>query len=352
VHKVFQWASGTVGRHAANAVLARADLELVGLHVVSPHKFGKDVGEILGCAPTGIRATHTVDAILASEADVVVHTPLASLVYGDRPLQDLDDICTLLAAGKNVITVVGYLNPKTHGPEVLDRLASACHRGNSTYHSTGLNPGWMGDVLPLAMAGLAGEIERIVVREITNFQFYPSADIMFGVMGFGATPEQFEARGARRSQWLNGLFAESIELVADGLGITLDRVADDREIALAGEDLETAAGTVAQGSVAGQRWCWTGIVDGKPRIVHETVWRMHKSVAPNWPVGKHSLTIEGRPRIHVALDADWISDGLLATALHAVNAIPAVCAAEPGIKTRLDLPLIVPRPMQCGTATG
>ncbi len=340
--KVFQWASGTVGRHAANAVLSRADLELVGLHVRSAEKVGRDVGEILGRDPVGIRATDELDAILQSAADVVVHAPLASLVYGDNPLQDLDDICALLEAGKHVVTVVGYLNPKAHGPEVHDRLAAACRRGASTFHSTGLNPGWMGDVLPLTMAGLAGEIERVVVREITNFQFYPSPEIMFDVMGFGAPVDEFEARGARRGQWLNGLFAESIELIADGLGLVLDRVSDSCELAIAVEDIQTAAGTVARGTVAGQRWCWTGIVDGTSRIVHETVWRMHKSVAPEWPVGKHTVTIEGKPRIHLALDADWVSDGLLATALHAVNAIPAVCAAAPGIKTRLDLPYLAP----------
>ena len=62
------------------------------------------------------------DIEAASDADVVVHAPLPSLVFGDVPEQDLDDICKLLAAGKNVITVVGYLHPKVHGPRVVDRL--------------------------------------------------------------------------------------------------------------------------------------------------------------------------------------------------------------------------------------
>jgi hypothetical protein len=344
MHKIYQWASGTVGRHAARAVLARPDLKLVGLHVLSPDKVGRDVGEILGGARMGLVATRGIQAIIDSDADVVIHAPLASLVYGDNDAQDLDDICTLLAAGKNVITVVGYLHPKAHGPAVLGRLEAACLAGRSTFHSTGLNPGWMGDLLPLTMAGLAGEIERVLIREITNFQFYPSPEIMFDVMGFGTPVEQFERQGVRRRKWLNGLFAESIELIADGLRLELDRVDDEMELATATTDLDTAAGKVPRGTVAGQRWCWTGIVDGKARIVHETVWRMHKAIAPEWPVGKHSVTIEGRPRIALSLDADWISDGLLATALHAVNAVPAVCAAGPGVKTRLDLPLIAPRP--------
>jgi hypothetical protein len=342
-HRVFQWASGTVGRNAALAVMRREDCELVGLHTSSPAKIGRDIGELLGVAALGIRATGDVDAVLRSTADVVIHAPLASLVYGDAELKDVDDICALLESGKNVITVVGYLHPKVHGAQLVERIEAACRRGGSTFHSTGLNPGWMGDVLPLTMSALSRDIERIVVREITNFEFYPSPEIMFGSMGFGTSPERFERDGERRRRWLNGLFAESIQLIADGIGLALDAIVDTREIATAAEPLSTAAGVVEAGTVAGQRWKWSGRAGGETRIEHETVWRMHRSVAPDWPTGKHTVTIEGTPRIAIALDGNWISDGLLATAMHAVNAIPHVCAAAPGIRTRLDLPGIYGR---------
>ncbi len=342
-YKVFQWASGTVGRHAAFQVHRRPDLELVGMHAVSADKIGRDAGELLGLPPLGIPATGTIEAILDSPADVVIHAPLASLVYGEHEQQDVDDICRLLSGGKDVITVVGYLYPKAHGLALVARLADACAAGGSTFHSTGLNPGWMGDLLPLTMTALSRDIERIVIREISNFQYYPSPEIMFDSMGFGSSVERFHADGARRRKWLNGLFAESIQLVADGIGLALDEVVDEMEIATATEDLETAAGRVAKGTVGGQRWQWTGRAAGKSRVVHETIWRMHASVAPEWPTGKHAITIEGTPRMSIELDADWVSDGLLATAMHAVNAIPYVCAADPGIKTHLDLPRIFGR---------
>ena len=342
-HKVFQWASGSVGRHAALAVLGRDDCELVGLYTTSTAKIGRDIGELLGVPPIGIHATGDVEAVLQSGADVVIHAPLASLVYGERETQDLDDICRLLECGKNVITLVGYLHPKAHGAQLVERIEHACRRGGSTFHSTGLNPGWMGDLLPLTMSALSRDIERIVVREITNFEFYPSPEIMFASMGFGASVERFERDGDRRRRWLNGLFAESIQLIADGIGLTLDAIVDEREIATAPESLKTAAGIVEAGTVAGQHWTWTGRAGGIDRIVHETVWRMHRSVAPQWPTGKHTGTIEGTPRLSIALDGNWVSDGLLATAMHAVNAIPHVCAAPPGIRTRLDLASIYGR---------
>ncbi len=339
-YRVFQWASGTVGRHAATEVLRRAGMTLVGLHTSSAEKVGRDIGELLGQQRLGVNATSSIGAVVDSDADIVIHAPLASLVYGEHEQQDLDDICALLAAGKNVITVVGYLYPKVHGAAVVQRLESACREGRSTFHSTGLNPGWMGDLLPLAMTALSRDVERIVIREISNFQYYPSPQIMFGSMGFGSPPDRFERDGARRRRWLNGLFAENIQLIADGIAMPLDEVVEDMQIATAPEDLETAAGIVTAGTVAGQHWRWAGRVTGTDRIVHETVWRMHESVAPEWPSGKHSVTIDGTPRMSIELEADWVSDGLLATAMHAVNAISHVCEAEPGIKTLLDLPSI------------
>ena len=342
-YKVFQWASGTVGRHAARAVLERSNLELVGLHGVSPAKLGKDAGEVLGTSPLGVQVTGDVQAIVDSAADVVIHAPLASLVYGDNPDEDVDNICALLAAGKNVITVVGYMYPKVYGDELVGRLETACEQGNSSFHSTGLNPGWMGDLIPLTMSALARSIDRIHVLEISNFQGYPSPEIMFDAMGFGSTPEAFERSGARRAHWLNGLFRESIQMVADGIALELDDIQVQTRIELAGTDLETAAGVVKQGTVAGQHWEWAGVRGGDKRVIHETVWRMHESVAPDWPVGKHSVTLEGSPRMHLEFEPDYVADGLLATAMHAVNAIPDVCEAEPGIKTFLDLPWIVGR---------
>lgn len=348
VYRVFQWASGTVGRHVAKAVLERPDLDLVGLHVTSAGKVGEDIGDLVGGRKTGIAATGDIELILRSDADIVVHAPLPSMVYGDDPGRDLDDICRLLAGGKNVITVVGYLYPKAHGPEVVQRLTDACTRGGTSFHSTGLNPGWMGDLVPLLMSGLCRSIDHIHVLEISNFEHYPSPEIMFGSMGFGSTPDEFAARNARRSTWLNSLFSESVWMVADGLGAEPDRVESTLETALASSDLTTAAGIVKAGTVAGQHWCWTGIVGGVPRIVHETVWRMHDSVEPSWPRGRHRIALRGEPSMHIEFDASYISDGLLGTAMHAVNAIAPVCDAEPGIRTLLELPWITPRGLWSG----
>ena len=104
--RIIQWSSGNVGKGVIRSIARRASLELVGLYVTNPAKAGLDAGEIAGIDPSGVTATADIDAILATEADVVIHASLPSLVYGDDPGADIDNICCLLASGKNVITTL------------------------------------------------------------------------------------------------------------------------------------------------------------------------------------------------------------------------------------------------------
>lgn len=342
--RVVQWATGNVGRHCLRAVVERPELELAGVYVTSPTKVGTEAAELAGLdAPTGVTATNDLDEIIALGADVVLHTPLPSLVHGDDPDRDLREICALLAAGTDVITTVGYMYPAVYGDALMDRLTEACEAGGSAFHGTGANPGWFGDLLPLLMSGLALRIDRIRVREISNFQHYPSPEIMFDMMNFGRTPEEFEARSARHRTWLDGLFTEAVQMVSDGLGAPADRVESDTETWLTDRDLETAAGTVAAGTVAGQRWTWTAWLGDQPLVEQETVWRMHADAAPDWPDGDWSVAIDGSPRMRLSLPHGWHRDLLAGTAAHAVNVIEPLAESPAGVITFLDLPLVAGR---------
>ncbi|MDH3754067.1 MAG: dihydrodipicolinate reductase [Acidimicrobiia bacterium] len=343
VTRVVQWSSGNVGTYALRAIAERSDLDLVGLFVTDPAKVGLDAGHIAHTDPMGVAATTDVHEIVALDADVVVHTPLPSLVHGDDPDEDVENFCRLLASGKHVITTVGYMYPKVHGAEIVGRLSAACTEGRSSFHGTGANPGWFGDLFPLLLSSLSLSIDRITVQEISNFQHYPSPEIMFDMMGFGRTVDDFAAQAARHRHWLDGLFTEAVQLVADGLGAEIDGVDSDTTQWLADRDYDTAAGTVRRGTVAGQRWRWAGTVAGQALIEQETVWRMHEDAAPDWPHGDWSITIAGNPAMTVSLPHGWNTNLLASTAAHALNAITYLSAAGPGIKTFLDLPFVAGR---------
>jgi hypothetical protein len=201
--RVVQWGSGNVGRSAIATVAGRPDMELVGLLVTNPDKVGRDAGALAGIDDLGVAATADVDDIVALDADVVLHMPLPSLVYGDTPGADLDDFCRLLSSGTHVITTVGYMYPKVYGDAVMGRLSAACAAGGAAFHGTGANPGWFGDLLPLLMSGLSLRIDQIAVQEISNFQHYPSPEIMFEMMNFGRTAiaPGSTASSPRRFRW-------------------------------------------------------------------------------------------------------------------------------------------------------
>ncbi|MBT4493711.1 MAG: hypothetical protein HOC70_10735, partial [Gammaproteobacteria bacterium] len=148
-----------------------------------------------------------------------------------------------------------------------------------------------------------------------------------------------------RKKWLDGLFSESVQMVADGLDMGVTEVASSLETVLAEEDLNVAAGTVRKGTVAGQHWRWSGLADGEEVVVHETVWRIHRDVAPDWPSGNNWIRLKGRPNIDFEIKSNFgfLDESGVSTAMHAMNAIPVVVDAEPGIRTFLDLPWIFPQ---------
>jgi hypothetical protein len=339
--RVIQWATGNVGRSALRQILAHPEMELVGCLVHSDEKVGKDAGELCKQPPAGVLATASIDQILELEADCVSHMPLPSAQYGDDPDADLRNICRILESGKNVVTTVGYLYPRAYGNDVFERLEKACMAGGTSLHGTGANPGWMSDVLPLTASAMSARIDRIYVRESTDFSWYPSPQVLFDLMGMGCTEGEYAARAKRYVGWLSGLFRESLMLVAEGLGLVLDEINFESEIRLGDEDYEIAAGRVGKGTVAAQHFEWSGMIGKEAVIVLEAFYMARREAAPDWPAPGFVCRVEGKPTMKFELDESWISNALIATAVHAVHAIPAVCAAAPGVRTFLDLPLIV-----------
>ncbi|MGH3955945.1 MAG: NAD(P)H-dependent amine dehydrogenase family protein [Mycobacterium sp.] len=339
--RVIQWATGSVGRHAVDAVHRHPDLELV----YSAAKAGRDVGDVCGIGDVGVIATDDRDQITALDADCVLYMPQGEM----NRTGALDDICMLLASGKNVIStaVTGLIYPASMGQGVVDRLESACAAGQSSFHATGIEPGWAAEVLPLTMSGLFQRVDSLTVQELLDYTTYDSAVMLFDIMGFGKEPD--EPVPMADAALAGPTFRAPLMLLADGLGATIDDLVYDRQVALAANAFDVKAGRIEAGTVSAQRFGLTAIVGGRPALTVEHITRLGDDQAPDWPTGRGwKVTVEGRPSMvlesRIATHGEDETDqGCLGTAMHAVHAIAAVCAAAPGIRTFLDLPTIIGR---------
>lgn len=343
--RTVQWATGSVGAHAVRAVHRHPELELVGAFVYSAGKAGRDVGEICGLPPIGVIATDDRRAILELEADCVLYMPQGEA----DPMGALQDICALLASGKNVVStaVTAFIYPRSCGEQVVDALEQACAAGGTTFHATGIEPGWAAEVLPLTMSALFARIDSLVVRELMDYSTYDSAPMLFDIMGFGKRPEEPVPMADPAA--LGMTFRAPLMLLADGLGAGIEDFAHHREVVLADRVIDVAAGRVEPGTVSAQRFGYSAIVDGRAALTVEHITRLAPDQAPQWPTGRGwtvdiegepSMTLESRIATH---GEDETDQGCLGTAMHAVHAIAPVCAAAPGIRTFLDLPIIAGR---------
>ena len=310
----------------------------------SPDKVGVDAAALAGRDPIGVAATMDVDEVLALGADCVAYFPRNT---------SLDEVCAILASGANVVTTAFLFHPGSLPSDDLARLEAACAAGGTTVHGTGLNPGNLSGVLPLALSGMSRSIERITLQERADWTFYESMHITFDNMRFGRPADEVSEAASDFLRFNSGLFQEMIALLGEALDADLDEITTDVELVEAQVDHDIFGTILEAGTVAGQRWHWQGKRAGRTLIEIETLWTVGGEYPPHWPTPQDgwTLTIEGEPSIRTHLltlmsyerdlpIAEHVRAASIATAMQAVNAIPAVCAAPPGIATMADLPLV------------
>lgn len=329
--RVVQWTTGPVARAAVRGILANPDLELVGAYAWSPDKVGKDLGELCNLPPLGIAATNDVEAIVALKPDVVVYMPL---------LWDVDHMVRLLESGINVIATSNFITGSCYAPGEQQRLQEAAERGGATIYGSGINPGHA-SAMALTAAAASREVSYIGVHEAADCTEYQSAET-WRALGFGSPPDTPGMREAAMER--QKVFQEVVETLAQSLGVELDEVRFVWEAGVATRDLDLGYMTIDKGMVCGQKSLWQGIVAGKPFAEASAIWRLGDAIEPDWAVHNgHVIEIRGMPGVSMRINYEHLADPdefNAVTANPAVNAIPAVVAARPGIVTVVDLPLI------------
>jgi len=337
--RVVQWATGNIGTKSLRGVIEHPDLELVGVYVTSPEKVGRDAGDLCGSGPVGVAATGDVDEILALGADCVLYMPRAL---------GADEVCRLLAGGANVVTTRGELHrPASMDPALRAQVEAACAEGGTSIHSTGSSPGFITEALPLVLTSIQRRLDGLIIEEFADLSQRPSPGLLFDVMGFGRAPA---AMGQGRLDHGRHSLGPSLHLLADALGLPLDDLEAEGEVATTPVDVEIAAGTVPAGTVVGQRTTVTGLRGGRPLLRFRATWYCATELAEDWdlrPTGWR-VVVDGDAPLDVGLPFPISLEDMAATtpgytANRAVNAVPVVCAAAAGIRTTVDLPQVIAR---------
>jgi 2,4-diaminopentanoate dehydrogenase len=344
-YRVIPWGIGAVGSEMLTAILDhRRDMAVVGARVYSDDKDGTDVGTLVGRDPIGVAACTDVDQIVALDADCVLYTP--------RNV-NLDEVCALLASGKNVVTTGFLFHPRRMSPTDRDRLAAACQTGGTTVHGSGLNPGNLSGVLPLALSGMSRTIDKVTLQERADWSVYESTSITFDNMAFGQPVDQISPTASDFLAFNSAIFEEQVWFLADELNADIDEVVATVEAVPAKADHQIFDHLLRAGTTAGQRWRWSGRRGGETLVEIETLWTVGGEYPDHWPKPEHgwTLTIEGDPSmrthffclasfIRAASMEEHVRSASVATAMQVLNAVPAVCDAPPGFATMASLPLI------------
>jgi len=345
--RVAHIATGNVGRLALGELIENPAFALTGLCVSTPEKVGKDAGELAGVdIATGITATDDLEAVLATEPECAVYCAM-----GDTRMPDaMRAVGRILAAGINVVgSAPGILQfPWQVIPDrYIEPLELAARQGNSSIYINGVDPGFITDLVPLAFASTCRSIEQVRCTEIADYATYDGATVMFDVMGFGKPPG--EVPMLFQPGVLSVAWGCAIRQLAAGLNVAVDAITESYDLEPAPEAFEVAAGRIPRGGVAAVRFQITGMVDGHPAIAVEHVTRLRGDLRPDWPQpaqpgGSYRVEITGEPSYTVDIcpssrHGDHNHAAIAGAAARIVNAIPAVIAAPPGIRTTLDLPV-------------
>ena len=323
--KVMHFGLGPIGSAVAKQICGRRGFKVVGAVDIDPAKIGRDIGDVVGLnRRLGLKVSGDPSrALKAAKPDVVVHCTDSSIKKVIPQIEAILKSKTPVISTAEELTYPGY----THIRQARQIHAWA-KKAKVGVVATGVNPGFAMDALPIMLTAVCERVDRITVNRIQDARM---RRLPFQQkIGAGLTTEQFQKKVEDGGVRHVGL-TESIAMIADALGWTLDRISDDIQPKLASVTISSEFLAVDPGYVCGIIQEGVGYKKGEPVI------RLHLEAYLGAVETYDNLDIDGSPRLSVKVPGGIHGD--LATASLVVNTIPRVLDAAPGLHTMRDLPL-------------
>jgi 4-hydroxy-tetrahydrodipicolinate reductase len=321
---------GSIGTHVARLLLDhRRGFDIVAAATKEPEAIGRLLGDVVGAnVAAGPIVADSLDAVLAEGPGVVVYST------GSFMRETAEDVLAVASAGAHLASPCEELAfPYRRFAEDAARIDAKAREKGVTIVGTGVNPGFIFDALLLTATGVCWDIEAVRGRRVVDVVGF--GENIHLRLGIGYTPDDFERGHADGSIAGHVGFPESIEMVCERLGLSLDGPVEETfEPFVAETPAPTKYGQVDRGRTEGFVQRAVGTVGGEARIQLELVLHLRPSSAGFEP--SDSIEIDGIHPVRLTLEPGM--DAILATSAQLVNCIPVVLNSSPGLLSVKDLP--------------
>jgi len=332
--KIVIWGFGAMGRGMADMLLTKKGVEITGVCDLHPDLINKSIFNAL-------------ESEKGNHNDVFVNDNIEDLLDSDEC--DLVLLCTdsytskafpkmkmILEKGINVISTAEEMAyPKAQEPELAVELNKIAKDNGVTVLGTGINPGFIMDLLVVALSGVMTDVKHIEANRVNSLS--PFGPAVMEEQGVGITVEKFNKGIENKTLAGHVGFSESVLMIADAIGVKLDGFKQQMEPIVTSIDRKSKYGEALKGNVAGVNMTGQGLVNGEVFIDMKHPQQIEPELEGT-NTGDY-INLIGTPNIHMAITPEI--DGGIGTVAMCVNMIPHVLNARPGLKTMIDLP--VPR---------
>jgi len=322
--KVIQFGLGPIGIESLKLAAEQSWLEITGGVDIDPAKVGLTLADLTGLASLGgAHVFPSLEALFAAvgRPDVVLHTA------GSGAAASFAQMRFALAAGISVAsTCEELIFPALKTPELAAEYDELCRRSGARIAGTGVNPGFVMDILPICLTGVSREVKSIYVERVVNAS--TRRQPLQAKIGSGQNPDDFRAKYAAGKAGHAG-FQQSIALLAHTMGWKLDEIRETCEPVVATSRVVTKFFDVAPGQSLGIHQKCVGLCGGETKL------KLDLQMYLDAPLPHDAIVVKGRPDLNLVLNGGVAGDDATVAAL--INIVPRLLAAAPGVRLMTEL---------------
>lgn len=322
--KVVQFGLGPIGIESLKLAAEQSWLEVTGGVDIDPAKVGKSLADLTGVASlAGAKVFASLDALFAAVGapDVVLHTAGSSAAASFAQAKPALDRGVSVAS-----TCEELIFPALKTPDLAREYDALCRRTGARVAGTGVNPGFVMDILPICLTGVSRDVQSIYVERVVNAS--TRRQPLQAKIGSGQNPADFRAKFAAGKAGHAG-FQQSVALLAHAMGWKLDEIRESCEPVVATSRVVTKFFDVAPGQSVGIHQKCIGLSGGETKIKLDLQMYLDASLPHD------AIVVKGRPDLNLVLNGGVAGDD--ATVASLINIVPRLLAATPGVRLMTEL---------------